>query len=249
MLLAISPWADADVLYVRTGERNRAGFAAAAGVLVPVGVARAFWIGPFVRYFQIMQRERPGVDDSDAKILSMGVSLEVGLGVERRRAGAAACQACGIDDMTDNVDGGQVAEAPVQNWGCPGYKRLVIRHDKRELKEKLYFAWDQAVLQEDSFAVLDEVVRILNGNRGFRLQVEGHASSEGASDHNQALSEQRADAVLNYLVEHGIDRRRLYAKGFGSSVSLGSSSTVAGPNKDRRVELVIYFTILAEGSE
>jgi hypothetical protein len=88
--LAISPWADADVLYVRTGDRNRAGFAAAAGVAVPIGKARVFWMGPFVRYFQIMQRERLGFDNDDAKILSMGVSLEVGLGIERERAVVAA---------------------------------------------------------------------------------------------------------------------------------------------------------------
>jgi len=70
--LVISPWADADLLYVRTGGLNRPGFAAAAGVSVPIGKARIFWVGPFVRYLQIIQSNRVGFDNNDAKILSLG---------------------------------------------------------------------------------------------------------------------------------------------------------------------------------
>jgi outer membrane protein OmpA-like peptidoglycan-associated protein len=259
--LAISPWADADVLYVRTGGLNRAGFAAALGVAVPIGKARVFWIGPFARYFQIMQRDRPGFDTTDAKILSLGVSLEVGLGVEREPAVVAAAQVRTIDKETyicpdrdldgipDNVDHCPDVAGPMDNWGCPVYKKLVIKKDKLELKEKLYFAWDQAVLQEDSFPVLDEVVQALNDNKGFRVQVEGHASSEGADDHNQTLSEKRAEAVLDYLTAHGIAKERLVSKGFGSSVPLDTNETIAGRENNRRVEFVVHFIILNDGSK
>lgn len=92
---AASPWAEVDVLYVRTGGLNRPGFAAAAGIALPVGEARVFWIGPFLRYFQIVERERAGFDSTDAKIVSLGLSLEVGLGAERARAIATATR---IDD-------------------------------------------------------------------------------------------------------------------------------------------------------
>jgi outer membrane protein OmpA-like peptidoglycan-associated protein len=258
--LAISPWVDADALYVRTGGLNRPGFAAAAGVSVPIGKARVFWIGPFARYFQILQHERSNFDNNDAKILSLGVSLEVGLGVERERAVAAAdvrtvntetlfCPDRDHDGVPDNVDHCPDVAGPMDNWGCPAYKKIVVRRDKLELKEKLYFAWDQATLQEVSFPVMDEVVQALNDNKGFRVQVEGHASSEGGDDHNQTLSEQRAEAVLNYLVTHGIDKDRLASKGFGSSVPLDTNETIAGRENNRRVEFVVYFTILNEGSK
>ena len=260
-LLAISPWVDADVLYVRTGNLNRPGIAAAAGVSFPVGRARLFWVGPFARYLQIIQRERPQFDNSDAKILSLGLSLEVGVGVERRRAISDAAEARTINTQTffcpdrdddgvpDNADRCPDVAGPMDNWGCPAYKNIVVQRDKLELKEKLYFAWDQAVLQEVSFPVLDEVVQALNDNKGFRVQVEGHASSEGGDDHNQTLSEQRADAVLNYLVTHGIDKERLASKGFGSSVPLDTNETIAGRENNRRVEFVVYFTILNDGSK
>jgi outer membrane protein OmpA-like peptidoglycan-associated protein len=259
--LSVSPWADADVLYVRTANLNRPGFAAAAGVSFPVGRARLFWVGPFARYFQILQRERVGFDNNDAKILSLGVSLEVGMGVERRRAISIAAEARNTntetffcpdrdrDGVPDNVDHCPDVAGPMDNWGCPAYKKLVIQRDKLELKEKLYFAWDQAVLQEVSFPALDEVVQALNDNKSFRVQVEGHASSEGGDEHNQTLSEQRADAVLNYLVTHGIDKERLASKGFGSSVPLDTNETIAGRENNRRVEFVVYFTILNDGSK
>jgi outer membrane protein OmpA-like peptidoglycan-associated protein len=258
--LAISPWVDVDVHYVRTGGLNRPGFAAAAGVSVPIGKARVFWIGPFARYFQIMQREQRNFDNNDAKILSLGVSLEVGLGVERERAVAAAeirtanteppsCPDRDQDGVPDNVDHCPDVAGPMDNWGCPAYKKVVVRRDKLELKEKLYFAWNQTALQEVSFPVMDEVVQALNDNKGFRVQVEGHASSEGGDDHNQTLSEQRAKAVLDYLVTHGIDKERLASKGFGSSVPLDTNETIAGRENNRRVEFVVYFTILNEGSK
>jgi Outer membrane protein and related peptidoglycan-associated (lipo)proteins len=259
--LAISPWADADLLYVRTGNLNRPGFAAAAGVLVPIGKARVFWIGPFARYLQIMQRERPGFNNNDAKILSLGVSLEVGFGGGREPAVVAAAQVQTIntetyfcpdrdrDGVPDNVDRCPDVAGPMDNWGCPQYKKIIVQRDKLELKEKLYFAWDQAVLQEVSFPVLDEVVQALNDNKSFRVQVEGHASSEGGDDHNQTLSEKRAEAVLDYLVVHGIGKERLVSKGFGSSVPLDTNETIAGRENNRRVEFVVYFTILNEGSK
>lgn len=79
----VSPWVDADVFYARTGQRSNPGFAGGAGVLFPIGKARAFWVGPFARYFQIMERDRAGFDGRDAKILSGGLSLEARFGSGR----------------------------------------------------------------------------------------------------------------------------------------------------------------------
>jgi outer membrane protein OmpA-like peptidoglycan-associated protein len=256
----ISPWADVDALYVRTGPLDRPGFAVGAGVAVPIGRARVFWLGPFVRYLQIIQPDRAGFDNHDAKILSLGVSLEVGFGVQRNRKVAAVdqpptvntetlvCPDRDADGIPDGVDRCPDVAGPMDNWGCPAYKRLVVTPDKLELKEKLYFAWDQAVLQDVSFPVLDEVVQALKDNKGFRVQVEGHASSEGDDDHNQTLSEKRAQAVLDYLVAHGIASDRLVSKGFSSSVPADTNATLAGRENNRRVEFVVHFVILGSGS-
>jgi outer membrane protein OmpA-like peptidoglycan-associated protein len=257
--LGMSPWVDFDALYVRTGGLQRPGFAAAAGWSIPLGKARVFWLGPFARYLHVMQEGRPGFDGRDGKFLTVGLGLEVSLGAERERAVVAAeirtvnretivCPDRDNDGTPDSVDRCPDVAGTMDNWGCPAYQKLVVQRDKLELKEKLFFAWDQSVLQEVSFPALDEVVHALNDNRGFRVQVEGHASSEGTDEHNQILSEQRADAVLNYLVLHGIDRDRLASKGLGSSVPRDTNETLTGRENNRRVEFVVYFLILDNGS-
>lgn len=92
---------------------------------------------------------------------------------------------------------------------------------------------------------LDEVALALKDNPKFRVQVDGHASSEGDDAHNQTLSEARATAVLDYLVTKGIAKDRLVSKGFGSTVPAETNATEAGRVANRRVEFVVNFIILA----
>ena len=261
---ALSPWLDVDALYVRTGELNRPGFAAAVGLAIPVGEMRAVWIGPFVRYLQILQGTRSGFDNHDAKILSVGLSLEVGSPVRRETptpvatavtAPSAVCPDPVVcpdrdnDGLPDKIDRCPDVAGPIESYGCRQFKKIVVKPDKLELKERLYFAYDQATLQEESHPVLDEVVQALNDNTEFRVQVEGHTSSEGEDNHNQTLSEARAKAVVDYLVAHGISKDRLVSKGFSSSVPTDTNETAAGRENNRRVEFVVNFVILDDGAK
>jgi outer membrane protein OmpA-like peptidoglycan-associated protein len=88
----------------------------------------------------------------------------------------------------------------------------------------------------------------MKDNKGFRVKIEGHADSSGRDDHNQALSEKRAQAVMDYLVAHGVSKDRLVATGFSSSVPTGTNETVGGRESNRRVEFVVQFTLLNERS-
>lgn len=69
--------------------------------------------------------------------------------------------------------------------------------------------------------------------------VEGHTDNVGSAQLNNFLSEQRANAVQNYLVERGVDRARLKAVGFGFSRPVADNGTEEGRAKNRRVELII----------
>jgi outer membrane protein OmpA-like peptidoglycan-associated protein len=259
-LATASPWLDVDALYVHTGDLNRPGFAAAVGVALPVGEDRSFWVGPFARYLHILQGSPDGFDNHDGKILSLGVSLEWGPGVEREPEGIAvpdaplpvakdvvACPDGDGDGVLDSIDRCPEVVGMGDNWGCPSYQKLVVGKDKLELKERLYFAWNQATIEEVSHPVLDEVVLALKDNKNFRVQVEGHTSSEGGEERNQTLSEQRATAVLDYLVAHGVEKERLVSKGFASSVPTDTNDTPAGRDNNRRVEFVVNFIILDGG--
>ena len=260
----VSPWVDADALYVRTGGLDRPGFATAAGLAIPLDDRRRFWIGPYARYFQILQSERSGFDNRDAKILELGISMEVGAGLEhdRVRARVATYEPAGLvpapepipapdrdrDGVSDATDNCPDVAGLVENSGCPAYDKVVVKQDKLELKDKIAFAWDSALLDETSRPALDEVAQALRDNPNFRVQVDGHASSDGGDAHNQVLSEDRASAVVDYLVTRGVARDRLISKGFGSSVPADTNRTAAGRVTNRRVGFVVDFIIVKEGN-
>ena len=260
----LSPWFDADFFYIQTGQISRPGFDAALGLQAPFGKTRALWMGPFVRYTQVIQPDHVGFDDRDAKILTVGLSFELGArpilppptvdlvcaspGVPAETQQVISCPDRDGDSIPDTIDRCPDVAGEMENWGCPHYDRLIVRPDKLELKEKLYFAWDQATLEDASFPVLDEVVRALKDNKSFRVQIEGNADSSGPEEHNQTLSENRAQAVLDYLVAHGVAKERLGSKGMSSSKPLDTNATAAGRENNRRVEFVVRFVIVKPGS-
>ena len=253
-LYGARPWIDGDLLYVRTGGLDRAGFATALGVAFPIGEQRAFWLGPFVRYLQILQPNRAGFDNKDSKTIILGLSLETGWRLTQQSAVAPvpASEPVAALECPPAPAAAPAAVCPPETV-CPvcpvvALDKVIIKPDKLELKEKIQFLKDQAVIEEVSHPSLDEVAKVLQNNPGFKVMVEGHASSEGGEEHNQTLSEQRAQAVLDYLANKGVARERLKSKGFSSSRPLESNVTQSGREANRRVEFLVSFIILKEGS-
>jgi outer membrane protein OmpA-like peptidoglycan-associated protein len=73
----------------------------------------------------------------------------------------------------------------------------------------------------------------------LHLQVEGHTDSVGSDQYNQALSEQRAEAVRDYLIQQGIASNQIGARGLGKTEPIASNETPEGRQQNRRVELVL----------
>jgi outer membrane protein OmpA-like peptidoglycan-associated protein len=258
------PWLDTDIMYVRTGGLDRVGFAAAVGLAYPIGESREWQIGPFVRYFQIFQGSRTGYDTGDANTIILGISIQTGTRFERSVYTEPVEKAPVVmaavapppaprrdrdgDGVPDDVDACPDMAGPASNMGCPVYEKLIVKPDMLELKEKIQFAWNQAVIEKVSYPALDEVAQALQDNKGFRISIEGHASSEGVDDRNQTLSDKRALAVLDYIAGKGVSRDRLVSEGFSSSRPIQSNATEAGREANRRVEFVVHFIILKEGS-
>jgi OOP family OmpA-OmpF porin len=99
------------------------------------------------------------------------------------------------------------------------------------------FSTNKADIRSESYAGLDEVVAVLKENPTLKVEVQGHTDNTGAEDYNQALSEKRANAVMNYFVEKGIAKDRLSAKGYGMSKPVASNDTREGRFQNRRVQL------------
>jgi len=106
------------------------------------------------------------------------------------------------------------------------------------------FDTDQFTLRPGAREKLAKVSGIILGHPGLRLDVEGHTDSVGAEHYNQQLSENRADAVRDFLVRQGIQSSSVSVKGFGKTQPVVSNDTPAGRQQNRRVELVVSGEII-----
>jgi OmpA-OmpF porin, OOP family len=119
-------------------------------------------------------------------------------------------------------------------------KTLVIFKDgKIEILQQVHFATGKATILADSFSLLQQVVDVVIRNNVKRVRVEGHTDNKGVKAANQTLSEQRASAVVDYLVAQGIDRTRLESAGFGDSKPVAPNLTARGRELNRRVEFIV----------
>jgi len=91
-------------------------------------------------------------------------------------------------------------------------------------------------LAPGSSAVLDEAVAMLKKYPTVRIEISGHTDSSGDGAQNRALSQKRADAVRDYLIQRGIAAGRLDSKGYGSDFPIGNNATPEGKAQNRRVE-------------
>lgn len=91
---------------------------------------------------------------------------------------------------------------------------------------------------------LAKVTGIILGHPGLKIEVEGHTDSVGNDSYNQKLSEQRAGAVLDYLVKQGLPGASVTSKGFGKTLPVATNDTAAGRQRNRRVELVVSGDII-----
>ena len=103
----------------------------------------------------------------------------------------------------------------------------------------ILFPIDSASLSAGSKGSLDEIASVLNEYPKSAIVVQGYTDSTGTEEHNQDLSERRAQAVKSYLVIRGVDEVRMNALGFGESSPIASNSTEDGRRMNRHVDILI----------
>lgn len=140
-------------------------------------------------------------------------------------------------DGTVNKDDKCPTEAgPASNKGCPELKAA----DRETIDfaiQNINFETGSSVIRSDSREVLAKVIDIMNRYPGYQLAIGGHTDSVGSAESNLALSERRAQSVLNYLAENGVPARRMTAKGYGETLPIADNLNKAGREQNRRVSL------------
>jgi outer membrane protein OmpA-like peptidoglycan-associated protein len=101
--------------------------------------------------------------------------------------------------------------------------------------DNIYFEPTEPVIKKESYDILNQIVNILEENKNLKVEIRGHTDTP-----NQILSEQRAEAVEDYLIKMGLLKNRFIAKGFSNTQPLVKGYTEDAFKKNRRVEFVFF---------
>ncbi len=105
--------------------------------------------------------------------------------------------------------------------------------------KNIFFDHDKAELLPRSFFELDKLYDLLKQNPTMQIEVRGHTDAVGEQSYNLPLSEKRAKAVVDYLLNSGISTNRLHHQGYGASMPIAENDTEIGRQENRRVEFLI----------
>lgn len=106
--------------------------------------------------------------------------------------------------------------------------------------DKLYFKADQAEIEQESYAVLDQIAQTLNSRSDItKVEIGGHTNSLPPTDYCDKLSTARAKATYDYLRRKNVSASRLVYKGYGKRSPIANDDTPAGRRKNQRVEIKI----------
>jgi OmpA-OmpF porin, OOP family len=159
------------------------------------------------------------------------------------QAGLARYQGCPIPDtdgdgINDEEDKCPTVAGIAENFGCPKIDEAIVTKIEFAAKN-VYFATGKFALLSKSFKPLNDVAKIMTDNPELKLDIGGHTDNTGDAAKNQALSENRAKSVLDYLVKKGVDAGRITSAGYGPDQPVADNATAAGRAKNRRVEIKV----------
>jgi len=122
-----------------------------------------------------------------------------------------------------------------------GKTRFTIKYEPPKVYtlDNVYFDVGRARLREASYTELNELVNYMMRRKNIEIEIAGHTDNTGSKEDNLKLSQRRADRVKKYLINKGIDARRIKAKGYGENQPVAGNNTKEGRQKNRRTEVRI----------
>jgi outer membrane protein OmpA-like peptidoglycan-associated protein len=133
----------------------------------------------------------------------------------------------------------EVRDEPIENPCLSSTPIEEIKQGRDITLQNVFFETDKAVLEDESSIQLEALKKLLDEYSNMEIEIRGYTDDRGAADYNFELSERRAETVLNWLRENGIEAKRLSSKGFGESNPIADNNTEAGRARNRRVTFYI----------
>ena len=148
-----------------------------------------------------------------------------------------------------SADGKKCYVSSDRDGGFGGYDIYVFDYEDINVPEivdtthfvmrNINFEFDSAVLQESSYQAIDSLANFLKENPSINIEISGFTDDYGTEEHNQKLSQDRANSVKEALINKGIEAIRMTAVGYGSGNPLKPNDTEENKALNRRVEIII----------
>lgn len=135
------------------------------------------------------------------------------------------------DGVIDCEDKCPTEKGPASNNGCPDWVEISV--------SELYFDFDKSELKPDGMAELDKLVEKLNASKEFEIVVGGHTDNVGTEGYNMELSEERAQAVVKYLLKKGVNNAYIGSNNYGETKPAVENSTEENRQQNRRAEFEV----------
>jgi outer membrane protein OmpA-like peptidoglycan-associated protein len=148
----------------------------------------------------------------------------------------------GVADAVDKCpDEPESQNEYLDDDGCPDVKPALVRitQEQIEIKEKIQFEVNKSRILPVSYGILNQVAQVMRDYPSIAIRIEGHTDSDGSDSYNLKLSQQRAAAVLDYLVAQGLEAKRMGSVGLGETQPIDTNRTSEGRANNRRVEFHI----------
>ncbi len=161
------------------------------------------------------------------------------------RSGTGLCWRTGYWTPADSVagcDGALVAAAAPASPAAPVVAAPVPTSEKVTFAADAFFDFDKSTLKPDGKSKLDDLASKLDSLNLEVIIAVGHTDSVGSDAYNQKLSIRRAEAVKGYLVNKGVDAKRVYTEGKGEKQPVATNKSAAGRAQNRRVEIEVVGT-------
>lgn len=247
-LLGVGAWPDLRALLGRPRAPGRSGGIPDA-LIWPVLILVIWLYGWYAAGLQQEVEEAPAANASGVDAALQRVAAEkAALG---RQIAEASARIAALEEAlrAQRRQSDQVEQVPPATPAAPrGLSSLAAELGGRETERgvllnladaDLSFPIGRATLPDREFPILDRLASLLVQQPGLTARIEGHTDSAGRDEVNLALSQERADAVKQALVERGASTQRIQAVGYGETRPIADNGTRAGRDRNRRIEVYL----------
>ncbi|MFH0735375.1 MAG: OmpA family protein [bacterium] len=133
---------------------------------------------------------------------------------------------------------GYVKNIRIAQGAVPLYDKVIT--DGKIVTTGIKFDINKAIIKPESYGTINSILKILQDSPDLKFRIEGHTDSDGDDSANLILSEARAEAIMDKLVELGIEKSRLDYKGLGETKPISPNTTYEGKANNRRVEFIKF---------